>query len=429
MLDKLRRIVLLALFVPMVVMAEPLDSVVAVINDGVITSSEVNEQVEQLRQQMTAKGVQVPADDVLKKQVLQHLIDVNLQLQLAKQNHLTVDSTELNEAVNRIAESNHLTLSELRQALEHQGMNWKDYRNNIRKEILISHVQQKAINKEIVVSNQQIEDYLKTAIHRDNAQATYHLQNIVVPLSDEPTTNQVEAAKNKANLLLAKIKKGADFTQMAIAESSGEFALEGGDLGDRHLAELPEIFAKRVVLMKVGEVSEPIRTGNGYQLIKLVAVGGDNLRHEVSKTHVRHILLKQDASMTSEEALKQANNLYQQLISGKDFAELAKHYSLDVGSAVNGGDLGWVVSGELVPQFEKAMNKLSLNEISKPVKSPFGWHLIQVLERKVFDDTVSFEREQVRQFLQQRKFAESVQGWLQHVRSEAYVKVMNKELA
>ena len=241
MLDKLRRIVLLALFVPMVVMAEPLDSVVAVINDGVITSSEVNEQVEQLRQQMTAKGVQVPADDVLKKQVLQHLIDVNLQLQLAKQNHLTVDSTELNEAVNRIAESNHLTLSELRQALEHQGMNWKDYRNNIRKEILISHVQQKAINKEIVVSNQQIEDYLKTAIHRDNAQATYHLQNIVVPLSDEPTTKQVEAAKNKANLLLAKIKKGADFTQMAIAESSGEFALEGGDLGDRHLAELPEI--------------------------------------------------------------------------------------------------------------------------------------------------------------------------------------------
>lgn len=421
--------ILLVLFLPCLALAEPLDSVVAVVNEGVITSSELDDQVDQMRKQILAKGMQVPPDDVLRKQVLQHLIDVNLQIEMAKQHNITVDSTELNEAINRIAESNRLSLSDLRQALEHEGFNWKAYRNNIRKEILINHVQQKAVKNDIVISNQQIEDYLKSPVHQNNAQSTYHLQNIVIPLPEEPTSKQVEAAKLKADQLLAQIAKGADFNQLAIAESSGEFALEGGDLGQRHLAELPEVFAKRVVIMKKGEVSEPLRTGNGFQIIKLIDVSGDNSRHEVTKTHVRHILLKQDASMTKDEVIKQANNLYQQLTSGKDFEELAKHYSLDASSAIKGGDLGWVTNGELVPEFEKEMSKLALHQISKPVKSVFGWHLIEVLERKVVDDTASFEREQVRQFLLQRKFAESVQSWLQHVRAEAYVKVMNKELA
>ena len=425
----LKRIILLVILMPLVAIAEPLDSVVAVVNDNVITESELNTQVEQMRKQITAKGIPLPADEVLRKQVLQHLIDVDLQLELAKQHHITVDSTELKEAITRIADANKLTLSELRDALKQQGFDWKSYRENMRKEILISHVQQKAVSQDVVISNQQIDDYMKSAVHKENADMTYHLQNIVIPLSEEPTSEQLQKAKAKAEELLVKINKGADFGQLAIAESSGEFALEGGDLGERHLAELPEVFVQQITIMKKGDVSGPIRTGNGYQLIKLVDIGGSDTRHEVTKTHVRHILLKQDASMTAEEVEKQANNLYQQLKSGKDFAVLAKHYSLDIMSAVNGGDLGWVTEGELVPAFEKAMNKLALHEISKPVKSPFGLHLIEVLERKVVDDTASFERQKVRQFLQQRKFSESVQGWLQHLRAEAYVKVMNKELA
>ncbi len=424
-----KRIALLVLLVPTMVLAEPLDSVVAVVNDGVITSSELNTQIDLLRKQFVAKGMQLPPDQVLRKQVLQHLIDVNLQLQLAKQNSLTIDDTELNEAINRIAVSNKITLDELRQAIEQQGISWTTYRDNLRKEILISRVQQKAIGKDITVTTQQIEDYLKSPAYQDKTQLLYHLQNIVIPLPSEPTTAQLQTAQSKAEALLLKINQGSDFSQLAIAESSGEFALEGGDLGERHLAELPEVFARQVVTMKSGEVSKPIRTGNGFQLIKLVSVGGENSRHEVTKTHVRHILLKQEASMTAEEAQKQANNLYQQLKSGKDFATLAKHYSLDVSSALKGGDLGWVTSGELVPQFEKKMNELAVHEISKPTKSPFGWHLIEVLERKQVDDTTSFEREQARQLLQQRKFTESVQNWLQHVRADAYVNITNKELA
>lgn len=426
----LKRIVSLALLLPTLAVAQPLDSVVAIVNDGVITSSELNTQVNALRQQMQARKMQMPSEKTLRKQVLQHLIDVDLQLQLAKQNDMTVDSTELNEAINKIAANNHLTLTELREELTRQGISWQSYRENIRKEILISRVQQKAVGKDVSsISNEQVEDYLKTAQFQDKTQFTYHLQNIVIPLPEEPTTGQLNKARQKAKELLAKIRKGEDFNRLAIAESSGEFALEGGDLGMRHLAELPDVFAKQVVNMKAGQIAGPIRTGNGFQLIKLIAIGGAEQKHEVVKTHVRHILLKQDASMTAAEAERQANNLYQQLKSGKDFAHMAKQYSLDAASAVKGGDLGWVNSGELVMEFEKAMDALPVNQISKPVKSVFGWHIIQVLGRKKVDDTETFKKQQVRAFLQQRKFTEAVQNWQQHLRADAYIKILDKDLA
>lgn len=425
----LKRIACLLLLVPAVALAQPLDSVVAVVNDGVITSSELNAQVEILRQQITEKKMQLPSESALRKQVLQHLIDVDLELQLAKQHNLTIDDSELDEAIAKIAANNKLSLTELREAIGHQGLLWKTYRENIRKEILIGRLQQKAVGNDVKVTPQQVEDYLKTSVHQDKSQFTFHLQNIVIPLPEEPTSDQLKNARQKAGVLLAKIKKGNDFNGIAIAESSGEFALEGGDLGECHLAELPEVFANEVIKMKAGQVVGPLRTGNGFQLIKLVSIGGDTGKHEVVKTRVRHILLKADASMTAAEASNQANNLYQQLKSGKDFALMAKQYSLDASSAVKGGDLGWVNPGELVPEFEKAMDKLPLRLISKPVKSVYGWHLIEVLERKNVDDSASYQRQQVRMFLQQRKFTEAVQNWQQHLRTAAYIKIMDKDLA
>jgi peptidyl-prolyl cis-trans isomerase SurA len=248
-------------------------------------------------------------------------------------------------------------------------------------------------------------------------------------LSEEPTTEEIKKAKENANRLLVKIKRGEDFSRLAIEESSGTLALEGGDLGMRHLAELPENFAKEVVNMKTGQVVGPLRTGNGFQLIKLIAIGGDGQRHVITQTHVRHILLKPDASMLPAEAQRQVNNIYQQLSAGKDFALMAKQYSLDAGSAVKGGDLGWVNPGELVPEFEKMMDTLPLHKISRPVKTQFGWHLIQVLARRQKDDSTAFKKQKVRQFLQQRKFAEAVQSWQQHLRAEAYVQVLEKGLA
>ncbi len=410
--------------------SQPLDKVVAVVNDNVITSSELEAQVVVLREQILAKNMQLPSEAALRKQVLQHLIDVDLQLQLAKNHNLTIDSTDLNDAINKIAESNHLTVTQLREELGKQGLSWENYRENVRKEMLISRVQQKAIGQDVVVSAQQVEDALKTFTQSSKkTQQTYHIQNIVIPLQESPTTAQLQKAQEKAKSLLGKINQGVDFSTLAIAESSGEYALEGGDLGERHLPELPEIFAEKVVDMKVGEVVGPIRAGNGFQLIKLVAVGGKEESHKITKTHVRHILLKQDANITNAEAERQINNIYQQLKSGKDFGLMAKQYSLDSASAVKGGDLGWVTGDELVPPFAKAMDALALNKVSKPVKTQFGWHLIEVLERKTVDDSAAFQRQQVRQFLYQRKFTEAVQNWQQHLRADAYINVMDKELA
>lgn len=426
----LKWIAFLILLLPgLAVTAQPLDKVVAIVNDGVITSTELDAQVELLKKQLLAKNMQLPSEMELRKQVLQHLIDVDLQLQLAKQNEITVDSTDLNDAIAKIASTNKLSLTQLREELSKQGLSWDAFRENIRKEILISRVQQKAVGRDFVVTAEQVEAYVKTAPPENSPEQIFHLQNIVIPLPEEPTTEQLNKARNKANDLLAKIKHGVDFGRLAIAESSGEFALEGGDLGERHLAELPDIFAKQVLSMRVGQVVGPIRTGNGFQLIKLIAVGGSEQRHIVTKTHVRHILVKQDANMTADEAIKQANNLYQQIKAGKEFELLAKQYSLDSASAIKGGDLGWVNSGELVPEFEKAMDALPLHQVSKPVKSVFGWHLIEVLERKKIDDSDTFKRQQVRQFLQQRKFTEAVQNWQQHLRGDAYVNIMDKRLA
>ncbi len=429
MQKKMRFFLILLLILPMICFAESLDKVVAVVNDDVITASELATQMKVLKQQIIAKNMQIPSDAVLRKQVLQHLIDVDLQLQLAKNNNITIDSTELDETIAKIAADNNITLTQMREELAKQGLSWESYRENLRKEMLISRIQQRSVSKDVVVSAQQVNDFLKTSLQTEKTQQLFHIQNIVIPLPEAPTTAQLNKARTKANALLNKIKHGSDFNQLAIAESSGEYALEGGDLGERHLAELPDVFANQVISMKVGEVAGPIRTGNGYQLIKLVSVNENKVSHQVTKTHVRHILLKQDANMTSVEADKQINNLYQQLKSGKDFALMAKQYSLDAASAVNGGDLGWVVPDELVPAFAEAMNALPLKTVSKPVKSPFGWHLIEVLERKTVDDSDTFKRQQVRLLLQQRKFQEAVQNWQQHIRTDAYVNILEKELA
>lgn len=427
-----KRAVLVCILISVVGLAEGkqlLDKVVAIVNNGVITSSELDAQVALSKKQILAQKLEMPKESVLRKQVLQHLIDIDLQMQLAKQHGLTIDSTELNDSIERIATMNHITLEQLREEITKQGISWQEYRSNIRKEMLLSRLQQKAVGKDVIVTNEQVEQYLKTSFKIDYSNYTYHLQNIVIPLNEEPTPEQLKKARANAGKLLVKIRKGEDFSRLAIEESSGELALEGGDLGERHLAELPEIFAKEVVKMKTGQVAGPLRAGNGFQLIKLVSIGGDTQHHIITQTHVRHILLKPDASMLPSDSINQANNILQQIKAGKDFALMAKQYSLDAASAVKGGDLGWVNPGELVPEFEKTMNKLPLHKVSHPVKTQFGWHLIEVIARKQKDDSDAFKKQQVRQFLQQRKFAEAVQNWQQHLRTEAYINVVDRELA
>lgn len=409
--------------------ALPLDSAVAEVNDGIITKSELEKHLSETKMQLMATHQQVPQDEVLRRKVLQHLIDVHLQLQVAKNNNISLEDEELDDIVRNIALQNKLSLEQLKEELVKHGLNWDNYRENLKKEVILTRTQQQAVGRDIRVSEKQVEDYLSDAKVEQRHLKKYHLLNIVVPVSETPTAEEVASAKKKAETLLQLVTKGADFSQLAITESSDEYALDGGDLGLRHLAELPEIFAKEVVNMQVDQVSGPLRAPNGWQVIKLVAINDDELHHQVVKTHVRHILIKPGPQMTEMEAERFIDNLSRQIKAGKKFDILAKQYSVDAATAMKGGDMGWVVSNELVPQFAEVMDKLKDGQISDPVKTPFGWHIMQVVERKMDDDSIAFQRQKIRAMLQQKRFEQAVQVWQQHIRAQAYIHVIDKSLA
>ncbi len=411
------------------VMAEQLDRVVAVVNEKVVTRHELNKQLESTRQQMQAKKMPRLPEEMLEKQVLNQLITQSLQLQIADQSGIVIDDAEVDETIQKIAKDNHLNLTTFRKTLAKEGITFDAYREDLKKEMAIARMQQQAVGRDVMVSAEQVEDYLKTEQAKAQAAKRFHVQHIVVALDDEPTPEQLRGAEKKAAAVLKKVKQGVPFEQVATMTSSEDYMVDSADLGERHLAELPEVFAEAVQRMKAGEVKGPLRTGNGLQLIKLVAVSEENKQHEVLKTHVRHILVKADASTTEAEARKRIDNLYEQLKSGKSFASLAKQYSKDVASGAEGGDLGWVTAEELVPAFAEVMKTLPLKTVSHPIKTGFGWHLMEVLERKKVDDSDAYQRQQVRVLLHQRKFMEAVENWQQQVRSTAYVDILDEALA
>ncbi len=409
--------------------AESLDKMVAVVNNGVITESQLNHKLSEIEQQLSIQGKQIPPRSLLKKQVLQQLILTDLQLQLAGMNNIEVDSTELNQAIAEIAKKNNATVSQFRQTLQQKGIDWKSYRNNIKTELTLMRLQQKAVARDISISEEQVNEYLKTTKASETTNQAYHLQNLVIPLDEEPSSDQLAKAEKLGQQIKAKLKSNSDFSDIVAKQKAGAFLLEQNDLGTRHLPEMPELYAKQVVNMRVGQVVGPIRAGNGLQFIKLISIEGNDPHHKVFKTHVRHILIKKKADATATEAENKAKNIYQRVKSGQDFEKLAKSYSADTVSAAKGGDLGWISPGETVPPFEEVMNKLKSKEISKPVKTGFGWHIIQVLGRKKVDDTESWQKQQVRQHLHQRKMMDAIQNWQQNLKAQAYVKILDKSLA
>jgi len=408
--------------------AESLDMVVAEINEAIITKSELEQNVDETKVQLEARHVNAPVLDVLRKQVFQHLVDVNLQLQFAKNNNIVLENDELEEIIKNIALQNKLPIEQMKTEVEKTGLSWQRYKDNLKKEIIITRLQQQAVGRDIHISERQVDSYMKDALQEQAGQKKYHLFNILVPVSDAPSPKEIAAAKQKAERVLQQAQHGDNFAQLAVTESSDEYALEGGDLGERYLAQLPDLFANIVVEMQVNEIKGPIRTPNGWQLIKLVKVNDEELHHEITKTHVKHILIKSGPQMTEQEAEHSIQNIYRQIQAGKTFEKLAKQYSVDAATAVKGGDMGWVVSNELVPQFADVMEKLPLGAVSAPVKTPFGWHIMQVVERKTEDDSVAFQRQKVRGMLQQKRFSEAVKTWQQQLRAQAFINVLDKSL-
>ena len=405
--------------------AEHLDRIVAVVEDGVIMESELVDKLTVFKREMRQSKTQMPPDEVLVRQVLERMILEKIQLQMAEKGGIRVDEETLRGAVQSIAQRNKLTVDEFRRNLSAEGVSYADVLEQIRKEIAISRLRSAQVNSQVKVSDREVENYLKARGAGPSGDPDYLLGHILVATPRAAAPQDVQKAKEKAEKLVADIRKGLDFKQASLGSSDDEQALKGGELGWRKKSQIPALFTDLVDKMKEGDVEGPIRSSSGFHIIKLLGLrgGGDHL---VTKTRVRHILIKPTEVLTDEEALQKLETLRHRIESGEDFAAVARAHSDDKGSAIKGGELGWVQPGVLVPAFEAAMSKLAINQISEPVQTQFGWHLIQVLERQQSNDSGEYEKNKAREEIFKRKVEEEGELWLRRIRDEAYVDIILK---
>lgn len=398
----------------------PLDRIIAVVNDDVITRYELNDHIKMVVNQLTKQGTPLPPQNVLEKQLLERLINDRIQLQYAKETGVRVDDTQLGKTLERIAENNKMTLQAMREALEHEGIDFNRFREEIRAEIIMARLKEREVDNKIEVTESEINNYLKSQEALVGKEDEYNLAHVLVLVPEQASPEQIQAKRARAEQALAQIKSGADFAQIAVGYSDAADALQGGVLGWRPAGRLPTIFLEALRPMQAGEVSAVLRSANGFHIIKLLDKRGKDSATEVLQTHVRHILIKTSEMSGENEARTRLINLKERLEYGADFSELARLQSED-GSAAQGGDLGWLAPGDTLPEFERAMNTLKVGQISDPVRSPFGWHLIQVLERRNQDISRDRQRLLARQALRARKSDEAHEEWLRQLRDSAYV--------
>lgn len=401
---------------------EPIDGIAAIVNDAVITKSELKQQAQLMQKQLQQNGNATPNLAILEKQVLEHLITNEVQLQMAKRTGIEVDENTLDNTIENIAKDNGMTVTQLREALARDGINFSRYRNNVRQQMIISQLQQRDLYSELQVSEQEVEQFLQSPSGLGGLTLEYRLSHILIPLPESPTPNQIEQAQQKVKEIIAQLRSGKDFAQVALVEAKGEQALNGGDLGWRKIPELPTIFEKIVPALAVGDVPEPIRSPSGFHIIKLADKRNNVQTHATTdKTLVRHILIKTNAATSDREAQHRLSQLRQKILKGEDFEKLAKAHSADLASSSNGGNLGWVRKDVLVKEFSDVMDALAINDVSEPFKTSFGWHIMQVLDRKAETGDKAL-RQKAKEMIQQRKYEEKAQAWARQLRDEAYIK-------
>ena len=398
----------------------PLDRIVAIVNEDVIMQSELHNKLRTLVNQLTEQKAQLPPRDILEQQVLEQLILNKLQLQFAANTGILVDDETLNRAISNIASENKLNLSQFREILERDGYSYETFREDIRNEIIISRLKQRQVDNRVTVTDREIDYHLANEEVQGGTETEYRLSHILVATPDGATQEEIDQAKLVAEKILEDLANGEDFAMLAKTISDGLQALDGGDLGWRKAGDIPSLFAGHVTNLKEGEVSELIHNSSGFHIIKLTALRSSD-KHVVTQTRARHILIRPNELVTDEDAKARLEQLVIRLKGGDNFEELARSHSEDPGSAVNGGDLGWANPGDMVPEFENEMNRLEPGEISAPFKSPFGWHIVQVLERRQHDNTEDIKRARAREIIRARKIEEAQQNWLRGLRDEAYV--------
>lgn len=422
--DCLRPLLLGAVFLGTAAQAEvqSLNRVIAIVDNDVIMQSQLDARTREVQQTIAKRGAQVPPADVLSQQVLERLIVENLQLQIGERSGIRITDEELNQAMTSIAQRNRLTLEQFGAALARDGLSLKDAREQIRREMVISRVRQRRVAERIQVTDQEVQNFLASDMGKMQLSEEFRLANILIPLPEGASPEAIQAAARKVSGLYDQLRSGGDFAQLAIANSASENALEGGEIGWRKAAQLPPPLDGVIGALAPGEITEPIRTPNGFMIIKLLEKrGGDSIvRDEV---HVRHILIKPSEIRSEGETQRLAERLYERIVAGEDFAELAKSYSEDPGSALNGGDLNWIDPNSLVPEFREVMAKTPSGELSKPFKSPYGWHVLEVIGRRATDSSEQVREQQAMNVLRNRKYDEELQAWLRQIRDEAYVEI------
>ena len=405
---------------------QPVDRIVAVVNDEVITLHELNARLDFAVAQLQKQGTPLPPRDELERQMLDRLIMDKVQLQHARDSGMRIDDSQLEQALQRIAANNKMSLAKVRDALQKDGIAFAKFREDIREEMTIARVREREVNDKIVISEGEIDNYLSGDSTAGNSAEEYEVAHILLRAPESASPEQIQKLKVKAEQVYERAKQGEDFAQLAATYSDAPDALKGGGLGVRPLNRLPALFAEVVVKLKDGEVGPLLRSPNGFHLVKLVAKRGGAALPPVEQTHVRHILIKVNEVVSETEARHKLEGLYDRIKHGEKFEELAKLYSQD-GSASKGGDLGWIYPGDTVPDFERAMNALKPGELSQPIQSPFGFHLIEVLERRVQDVSADRQRAAARQILRERKMDEAYQDWLRQIRDRAYVELRLEE--
>lgn len=415
----LRALALLGVLVPLA-QAQELDAIVAIVNDDVVLESEVARETNLVIPQLQQQGTAVPPPEQLRKQVVERLILKRLQQQRAKQLGIEVDEGTLTEALTNIAARNGLSLDELKETLEAGGIRFEAFREDTRMQILQSRLQTQEVARNVQVTDQEVDRFLAKNASQLIPREQVRLQHILVALPEDPTPAQVAAAEAKAKGIVTKLRGGADFAAVAAASSDGRTALQGGDLGWFEMAAVPSLVTDLARTMAKGEITEPLRSPSGFNIIKLTDIKGGGPQ-SLTQTNARHILIRTNELVSDADAKTRLNQLRSRIIGGDDFAALAQAHSDDTGSALKGGDLGWVNPGDTVPEFEQVMTPLAPNEVSEPFRSPFGWHIVQVRERRTQDAAEGLLRLKAREAIQRRKAEEATDAWLRQLRDEAYV--------
>jgi peptidyl-prolyl cis-trans isomerase SurA len=403
-----------------------LDRIVAVVNDEVVTRLDLNERVQLAIRQLRAQGTPPPPRDVLEKQLLDRMITDRVQLLYARDTGLRVDDTELDRALGRIAQDNRLTLQEMRSAIEKDGIPFAKFREDIRSEIVMGRLREREVEARIVITESEIDNFLKTQQSRQGGNDEFNLSHILVVVPENASPEQVQARRARAEQAHAQVRKGVDFRQVAAAYSDAPDALQGGVMGWRQSSRLPTLFSEALAAMRSGQVSDILRSSNGFHILRLNDQRGGSGPVLVNQARARHILIKANEAVSESEARTRLRALKERLDNNANFAELARVHSEDA-SASKGGELGWLSPGDTVPEFERAMNVLKPGQVSDPVQSPFGWHLIQVLERRTEDMSQERQRLVARQELRARKSDEAYQEWVRQLRDKAYVELRLEE--